>query len=33
MPEHVYLLVSEPRVSSLAVALQVLKQAGGPDLK
>jgi putative transposase len=26
MPEHVHLLVSEPRISSLAIALQVLKQ-------
>jgi putative transposase len=26
MPEHVHLLISEPRVSSLSVALQVLKQ-------
>jgi putative transposase len=26
MPEHVHLLVSEPRVASLAIALQVLKR-------
>ena len=26
MPEHVHLLLSEPRVSSLSIALQVLKQ-------
>jgi putative transposase len=33
MPEHVHLLVGEPRVSSLAVALQVLKQQTSKALK
>jgi putative transposase len=33
MPEHVHLLVSEPRVSTLAVALQVLKQQTSRRLK
>ena len=33
MPEHVHLLVSEPRQSSLAVALQVLKQQTSKQLK
>ncbi|MFZ0396340.1 MAG: transposase [Terracidiphilus sp.] len=33
MPEHVHLLVSEPRLKSLAVALQVLKQRTSRKLK
>jgi putative transposase len=33
MPEHVHLLVGEPRRSSLAVALQVLKQQTSRRLK
>ena len=33
MPEHVHLLVSEPRVGSLATALQVLKQLTSKKLK
>jgi putative transposase len=33
MPEHVHLLVGEPAVSSLAVALQVLKQQTSRKLK
>jgi putative transposase len=33
MPEHVHLLVSEPKNSSLAVALQVLKQQTSRKLK
>jgi putative transposase len=33
MPEHVHLLVGEPRQSSLAVALQVLKQSTSRKLK
>ena len=33
MPEHVHLLVGEPSVSSLAVALQVLKQKTSRKLK
>jgi putative transposase len=33
MPEHVHLLVSEPRLSSLAVAVQVLKQQTSKQLK
>jgi len=33
MPEHVHLLVGEPRWSSLAVALQVLKQRTSRKLK
>jgi putative transposase len=33
MPEHVHLLVSEPRRSSLSVALQVLKQQTSRKLK
>ena len=33
MPEHVHLLVSEPRVSSLSVVLQVLKQETSKKLK
>lgn len=33
MPEHVHLLVSEPRISSLSVALQVLKQETSKKLK
>ncbi|HWA94770.1 MAG TPA: transposase [Terracidiphilus sp.] len=33
MPEHVHLLVSEPRIASLAVALQVLKQQTSRKLK
>ena len=33
MPEHVHLLVSEPRISSLAVAVQVLKQQTSKKLK
>jgi putative transposase len=33
MPEHVHLLVGEPRISSLASALQVLKQRTSKILK
>ena len=33
MPEHLHLLTSEPSVSSLAVALQVLKQQTSRKLK
>jgi putative transposase len=33
MPEHVHLLVNEPRASSLAVVLQVLKQSTSRKLK
>ena len=33
MPEHVHLLVGEPLVSSLSVALQVLKQKTSRKLK
>lgn len=33
MPEHVHLLLSEPRTSSLSVALQVLKQKTSGKLK
>ena len=33
MPEHVHLLVGEPRRSSLSVALQVLKQQTSRTLK
>jgi putative transposase len=33
MPEHVHLLTNEPRVSSLAVAFQVLKQETASELK
>jgi putative transposase len=33
MPEHVHLLVSEPRRSSLSVVLQVLKQQTSRKLK
>jgi REP element-mobilizing transposase RayT len=33
MPEHVHLLVGEPRRSSLSVALQVLKQQTSRKLK
>jgi putative transposase len=33
MPEHVHLLVSEPQISSLAIALQVLKQRTSRLLK
>jgi putative transposase len=33
MPEHVHLLTGEPRVSSLAVVLQVLKQRTSRELK
>ena len=33
MPEHVHLLVGEPRQSSLPVALQVLKQLASRKLK
>ena len=33
MPEHVHLLVGEPRVASLAIALQVLKQKTSRRLK
>src|SRR6185437_15881007 len=33
MPEHVHLLVGEPRVSILSVALQVLKQETSKELK
>ena len=33
MPEHVHLLVGEPRIASLAVALQVLKQQTSRKLK
>jgi putative transposase len=33
MPEHVHLLVGEPRVASLATALQVLKQETSRELK
>jgi putative transposase len=33
MPEHVHLLVGEPQVSSLATALQVLKQRSSKILK
>jgi len=32
MPEHVHLLMSEPERSSLAVALQMLKQISSPRL-
>jgi putative transposase len=33
MPEHVHLLIGEPRRSSLSVALQVLKQNTSRRLK
>lgn len=33
MPEHVHLLVGEPKVASLSVALQVLKQRSSRELK
>jgi putative transposase len=33
MPEHVHLLMGEPLVSSLSVALQVLKQRTSRKLK
>jgi putative transposase len=33
MPEHVHLLVGEPRISSLAIAVQVLKQRTSRKLK
>jgi putative transposase len=33
MPEHVHLLVGEPHVSSLAIAIQVLKQKTSRKLK
>ncbi|MHB1958296.1 MAG: REP-associated tyrosine transposase [Acidobacteriaceae bacterium] len=33
MPEHVHLLIGEPRAASLAVALQVLKQQTSRKLK
>jgi putative transposase len=33
MPEHVHLLTNEPRISSLAVVLQVLKQETSRKLK
>ncbi len=33
MPEHVHLLLGEPRISSLAIALQVLKQETSRRLK
>jgi putative transposase len=33
MPEHVHLLVGEPRLASLAIALQVLKQKTSRKLK
>jgi putative transposase len=33
MPEHVHLLIGEPRKSSLSVALQVLKQQTSRQLK
>jgi putative transposase len=33
MPEHVHLLVSEPQVTSLSIALQVLKQLTSRKLK
>ncbi|HEX4321048.1 MAG TPA: transposase [Acidobacteriaceae bacterium] len=33
MPEHVHLLTDEPRVSTLAVAIQVLKQQSSRRLK
>src|ERR1700744_1206737 len=33
MPEHVHLLVGEPRVASLSVAIQVLKQQTSRKLK
>jgi putative transposase len=33
MPEHVHLLVSEPRIASLATAIQVLKQRTSRKLK
>ena len=32
-PKHVHLLLGEPRIASLAVALQVLKQAASRKLK
>lgn len=33
MPEHVHLLISEPRIQPLATALQVLKQQTSKKLK
>jgi putative transposase len=33
MPEHVHLLVSEPKIESLATAMQVLKQQTSKHLK
>jgi putative transposase len=33
MPEHVHLLVNEPKVGSLALALQILKQETSKKLK
>ncbi|HEX4319976.1 MAG TPA: hypothetical protein VHZ52_03680 [Acidobacteriaceae bacterium] len=33
MPEHMHLLTNEPRVSTLALALQVLKQQTSRRLK
>jgi len=33
MPEHVHLLTNEPQISTLAVALQVLKQQTSRKLK
>src|SRR5271168_4927225 len=33
MPEHVHLLLGEPHISSLAIALQVLKQETSRKLK
>jgi len=33
MPEHVHLLTNEPRISSLAIAIQVLKQQTSRKLK
>jgi putative transposase len=33
MPEHVHILTSEPRISSLSIALQVLKQKTSRKLK
>jgi putative transposase len=33
MPEHVHLLVGEPQISSLATAIQVLKQRSSKILK
>jgi putative transposase len=33
MPEHIHLLTNEPRVSTLALALQVLKQQTSRRLK